>query len=309
MEYNKLTFNLTHNEKKLLINLISLHLTPIERIPSGIKPQISPLRGIKGIIFDIYGTIFVSGSGDIGISNKTKRNQFFCDALKTAGIVINNDTACETGLDYFYQRIAFHHNHSRKNGIPNPEVNIFEIWAETLHELSSNDMIGKVLSRIEILKIAVLFEIFSNPVSLMPGISKFLLYLKQNGIPAGIVSNAQFYTPLMFEVLFKQDMGDIGFCSDLIYFSYVTKNAKPSLFMFEKLKKQLYTEYDLSSRNILYIGNDMLNDISTASKCGFRTALFAGDLRSLRLREDIVQNVVPDVIITEFEQLKEILLT
>jgi len=309
MEYNQLSFQLTNHERKILLNLISSHLTPIERIPSGIQPKLLLLRGIKSIIFDIYGTIFVSGSGDIGISNTIKRNQLFCDALITAEIVINNDTVCETGIDYFYQRIAFHHNRSKKNGIQNPEVNIFEIWTETLHELSRNGMIQKVLSRIEILKVTVLFEIFSNPVSLMPGITKILLYSKQKGIPVGIVSNAQFYTPLMFEVLFKQDMENIGFYSDLIYFSYVTKNAKPSLFMFEKLKKQLYTKYGFNSRNVLYIGNDMLNDISAASKCGFRTALFAGDLRSLRLRKNIVQNVVPDVIITEFEQLKEIIST
>ncbi len=308
MEYNQLPFLLTNRERKILLHLISSHLTPIERIPSGIQPKLLLLSDIKSIIFDIYGTIFVSGSGDIGISNKIKRNQFFCDALKTAGIVINNDTVCETGIDYFFQRIAFHHNRSKKKGILNPEVNIFEIWTETLHELSRNGMIRKVLSRIEILKTSVLFEIFSNPLSLMPGITEILLYIKQNEIPAGIVSNAQFYTPLMFEVFFKQNMESIGFYSDLIYFSYVTKNAKPSLFMFEKLKKQLYTEYGFNSRNILYIGNDMLNDISAASKCGFRTALFAGDLRSLRLRKNLVRNVVPDVIITELEQLKEILL-
>ena len=55
----------------------------------------------------------------------------------------------------------------------------------------------------------------------------------------------------------------------------------------------------------LYLGNDMLNDIYPAQKVGFKTALFAGDARSLRLREDDpgCKNLSPDIIITDLIQL------
>ena len=36
---------------------------------------------------------------------------------------------------------------------------------------------------------------------------------------------------------------------------------------------------------VLYVGNDMLNDVYAAGQVGFRTALFAGDQRSLRMRQ------------------------
>ena len=53
----------------------------------------------------------------------------------------------------------------------------------------------------------------------------------------------------------------------------------------------------------------MLNDIWTASQAGLKTALFAGDQRSLRLREtdDRCQGLEPDVVITELNQLVHIL--
>ena len=59
----------------------------------------------------------------------------------------------------------------------------------------------------------------------------------------------------------------------------------------------------------MFIGNDMLKDIYAAKKAGFKTALFAGDQRSLRLRENKaeVKNVYPDIIITDLRQLKDLI--
>ena len=39
------------------------------------------------------------------------------------------------------------------------------------------------------------------------------------------------------------------------------------------------------AERVLFVGNDMLNDVAAAAAVGLRTALFAGDQRSLRLRE------------------------
>ena len=46
-----------------------------------------------------------------------------------------------------------------------------------------------------------------------------------------------------------------------------------------------------------------------AGKAGFKTALFAGDMRSLRLRRDDpeVENIKPDFIIDDLAQLLDIL--
>jgi putative hydrolase of the HAD superfamily len=49
----------------------------------------------------------------------------------------------------------------------------------------------------------------------------------------------------------------------------------------------------------------MLNDIFAASRAGFRTALFAGDRRSLRLRDgdSRVAGVSPDRVIRELKDV------
>ena len=49
----------------------------------------------------------------------------------------------------------------------------------------------------------------------------------------------------------------------------------------------------------------MLNDIFPAQKVGFKTALFAGDQRSLRLRADDprCRELTPDLVVTDLGQL------
>ena len=67
--------------------------------------------------------------------------------------------------------------------------------------------------------------------------------------------------------------------------------------------------YGVTPGQTLYLGNDMLNDIWAAAQVGFKTVLFAGDARSLRLREDRDQtrNLSPDAVITELNQLAQLL--
>ena len=61
---------------------------------------------------------------------------------------------------------------------------------------------------------------------------------------------------------------------------------------------------------MLYVGNDLRNDIWPASLTGCRTALFAGDARSLRLREDDPRyaSVDPDRIVTALSQITDAIL-
>ncbi|MBW2644225.1 MAG: hypothetical protein JRC89_12900 [Deltaproteobacteria bacterium] len=62
---------------------------------------------------------------------------------------------------------------------------------------------------------------------------------------------------------------------------------------------------DVPAHSAIYFGNDMLNDIYTAKKAGFKTGLFAGDTRSLRLRENDpkCKDLSADIVITDLVQI------
>jgi putative hydrolase of the HAD superfamily len=140
----------------------------------------------------------------------------------------------------------------------------------------------------------------------MPNLEKMLSACKKSKILLGIISNAQFYTPYLFEWFLDSNLRDLGFHQDLTIFSYKSGHAKPSEFMFKYTAEKL-KNLDIPAESTLYMGNDMLNDIYPAEKAGFKTALFAGDARSLRLRKNSPQcrNLSPDLVITDLIQLLE----
>ena len=139
----------------------------------------------------------------------------------------------------------------------------------------------------------------------MPGVERCLEFCRNCNIKLGIISNAQFYTPLLFEWYFSKNLSQLGFDEDLIIYSYRHGIAKPSPELFEVAANYL-TNLGIEKRNTVYLGNDMLKDIFPARQIGFQTALFAGDSRSLRLRDDNIRckNLKPDMVITELVQIE-----
>ncbi len=80
------------------------------------------------------------------------------------------------------------------------------------------------------------------------------------------------------------------------------------LALYQKLSNSL-SKIPLQPQEVLFIGNDMLNDIYGAQQMGFKTVLFAGDQRSLRWRKDhqLTQGLKPDFIINDLMQILDCL--
>lgn len=120
----------------------------------------------------------------------------------------------------------------------------------------------------------------------------------------GLISNAQFYTVYLFKWLLGAAPEDLGFQPGLIFLSYQTGYAKPSPELFQRAADAL-NKMNIQTQAVLFMGNDMLNDILPAKRAGFKTALFAGDKRSLRLRKDDprCRNQSADIVLTDLIQL------
>ncbi len=288
-----------------LIEIIRANSSPLVPIKTEITPSFNTIDHIRSVIFDVYGTLFISGSGDIGTIHKRERDCLYLKAAEKSSIVIHYDTPCEILGNLFSSLISKSHSDSRAKGIPHPEVDIISIWTDFFSKLKEDNLVLTLPSETEIRTFAVYYEILSNPVWPMPGLEETLKALGQRGFVTGIVSNAQFYTPLLFKALTGEDVAGNGFKKDLTFYSYEYGQAKPSPIMFEKLKDRLYNIYGITADETVYIGNDMLNDVKTASSAGLKTVLFAGDQRSLRIREDVCPDSVPDAIITSLNQLYE----
>ena len=258
------------------------------------KPLTDPLPGLRAVLFDIYGTLIISASGDIGLAVERDASSAFAAALGAAGI----EAPAGTGPHLLEQAIRAAHTKRKAAGIRYPEVDILDIWSEVLK------------SEGDLARLAVEYECRVNPVWPMPGLARLLDDLRGQRLVLGIVSNAQFYTPLMLEGFLGLPLADLGFDAECCAWSYCLLEAKPSTRIYETALAALNRVHGIAPNEVLYVGNDIRNDIWPASLTGCRTALFAGDARSLRLRGDdpCCAGLVPDRVVTELRQIsREIL--
>jgi putative hydrolase of the HAD superfamily len=271
--------------------LFSQYIRPLVPIPTGIPKSGSLEKAIQCILFDVYGTLFISASGDIGTMSTVEQ--------KAAGLKrLFREYHIQDPVDVVQRRmvrvIENQHARMKKDGVDYPEVQIEDIWLKA----------AEFKSREKAQKFALAYELINNPVFAMPHMETLLKTCHDKKMQMGIISNAQFYTPLLFQWLLGRELDDLGFNHDLLIFSYRFGYAKPSQFLFTMARERLEA-HDISPGQVLYVGNDILNDITPAQKTGFHTALFAGDARSLRMREDDPRcaHTRPDLVITDLIQL------
>lgn len=279
---------------------------PLQPVETGLEPRLRLEGPVKAVLFDVYGTLLISGSGDVGTAAEQQADEAMTAALGAEGLPIHRDAA-EGASRLLASLIEGSHKASKKKGIEYPEVDILEIWADFLAGGRAQGW-WKKTNRVNLPELAVHYECLANPVWPMPSAWVAVEKIRLQGLRLGIVSNAQFYTPLIFEVLMGEAVESLGFEEELCSWSYRLGEAKPSVNMFRGPLAVLAKE-GISPAEVVYVGNDMLKDIWTAKQCGCRAVLFAGDQRSLRLREDhdLCLDLEPDAVVTHLDQLPELL--
>lgn len=293
-----------------LEDIIQKNSKPILPQSTGLEPQLNPLEGIKAVLFDVYGTLIISGSGDVGTATALDTAEALTQSLVVSGFEGELETAGHIGKDMLKAEILAWHKAGREAGADFPEVEITKVWIKIVETLCNTETIrGRNHNVDQIRKLGLEYECRVNPVYPMPACLETLEQLKQRGFPLGIVSNAQFYTPLIFPAFFEKSIEDIGFDPACCVWSYKELKAKPSTSLFQKAGKFLEQNHGVSLSETVYVGNDMLNDIYTAKQAGCKTALFAGDQRSLRMREqdERCADLIPDAVITDLAQLSALI--
>jgi putative hydrolase of the HAD superfamily len=272
-------------------DLAAPYLHPLKPIPTGMRPRGRLKPPIKCLLCDIYGTLFISASGDIGSAGPLDGRSMQLDRLLSR---YGHSISAEKVLKRLHRTIQDFHAASRDQGVDYPEVIIESVWERVL---AFNDPQS-------LRNFAVEFEMIMNPVWPMPGLEKLLEHCRKYGIALGIISNAQFFTPYLFEWLLQATPAHLGFDAELTWYSYRNGCAKPSPALFQKALRML-DDRGIAQQHVAFLGNDMRNDIRPARQAGFQTILFAGDSRSLRLRADdpLCKDLAPDRVIVDLNQL------
>lgn len=284
----------SQNDPRSPLAAVIEHRQPMQPIPTEMSPRLAPLDPIGAVIIDIYGTLVISGSGDVGTAKPTRQHE--------------HPTRASRAIDSQLVRQEIERIHSvQKSKInPRPEVEILDVWRTVLTQTGRRSIADQPDV---VAQMAADHEARNNPTWPMPGGGEVLEQLQRRGIRLGIVSNAQVYTIPIIEQVIGDPLAS-RFDLDLCFFSNRYRSSKPGTRMFDRLVAAMRRS-GIEPEEAVYVGNDMLNDVYAANHAGLKTALFAADARSLRLREDhpTCAELSPDVVLTEWEQLLDCLET
>lgn len=282
---------------EILIDYLRDHSSPLEPIATGEKAILGKLKGIRAVVFDIYGTLLISAAGDISLAGgEIEPERAIVNALTASGVTQLSLSKAEL-LSGYKDKIKAHQEARSRQGIQFPEIEIRKVWRELIEECDGDPTLADLA--------CVVYECQSNPVWKMPNMDACLNTLRDRGVTMGIISNAQFYTPLIFNTFCSGGLSDFGFDSDLLVYSFEHLEGKPSTVLYQIMADRLRNLRGIDPAEVLYVGNDRLKDIWPAQQVGFKTALFAGDKRSLRWHNDDprLQGVTPELVVTDLHQI------
>jgi putative hydrolase of the HAD superfamily len=251
----------------------------------------------KVIFWDVYGTLVAAERGDLDslIRREGELRTAFERTVKNFGLSI----APARLHDLFLRGIHAEREARGADGITHPEVRIDEIWFKLLEKLQSDISPTINFAR----EVALFFERQANPKQLQPRAYEVLTTLQDRRLRQGIVSNAQFYTPIELSALLRHE-SDGAICTyesvfdpRLVFFSFEMGVAKPDLAAFRPAIEAL-TREDLMPDGCVFIGDSLTNDIAPAQHMGFKTILYAPQSAS-------EASVKPDLVIHNLSQLLE----
>ena len=285
-------------------------LEPLDAIATDADTLISKFDA-KAVIFDIYGTLLISASGDV--DQAEYNGQMVRKALLASSfnILKDNNKAYDTLFEQFKTCLDQHLTKGREEGRPHPEVDIISVWNNTLAWAEEQGIIESTPES-DVYLYTFVFELQTNKVWPMPELKEVIKGIQLKNLPLGIVSNAQFYTPVIMNFFlndaYKGGRSIAPFDDEISIFSFEELRGKPDTELFKKLAPNL-AKIGIKPEEALFVGNDMLKDVYTASEAGFKTVLFAGDERSYRLRTDDERTakLKPDFVITKLTQLLDII--
>lgn len=275
-------------------------------VPADLPPRLNPLPGIRLLMCDVYGTLITSASGD---ENAPAQAQPDWPVLfRDAGIPLRRAPDAAAADEEWRALIRNARERRHAEGADVAEVEIREVVRAWLASLQARGFLDAVPDAARLEDLWIRAEAVRNPCAVMPGMEDALDRMARAGLRFGVLSNAQFYTPPLLAALAPRIWTPRVFDSGLLVWSFEHGLGKPSARLFDRaagcVRRRGYAPGEVA-----LIGNDVQNDLLPARRAGWRTVLFAGDRRSLRLR-DLAPEAVPaaaDAVVTHWSQVPALL--
>jgi FMN phosphatase YigB (HAD superfamily) len=288
--------------------------------PAKARPHVAPMPQIRLVTWNIYGTLLSISTGglvfehpqrfvmDVALDKTVQEFKMWTSMYRKPGQPAEY-------LREVYSRVLDEHRMAPSPGEKHPEILSERVWEAIVKKLFQKEyqfdtgFYGSLneYSR----KVAYFFHASLQGTACYPGTAAALEQLQALGIQQGFIADAQCFTLVQLQRGLAGQGGKISLEAlvepTLRALSCEVGARKPS----ERLFKHILSaaaQKGVTGPQILHVGSRIVQDIVPARKLGLRTALFAGDRESLQATADQLKDPAtrPDVLITELEQIPEI---
>ncbi|HEV2947849.1 MAG TPA: HAD family hydrolase [Gemmataceae bacterium] len=284
------------------------------------RPYLTRLPNIRAVTWSAYGTLLAIVGGDLYFEHP---EQFIM----------------EVALDKTVQEFKMWPSMSRKPGLPanylqtvysnllaeqqlsqggmdkNGEILSDRLWESFIRKLLQKDYqfdAGFFGSLNEFgQKVAYFFHANLQGTACYDGAHEALRHVVDSKLAQGLVADGQLFTPVQLQRGLSQQ-NSAARLEELIPTPFQVLSCqvgfrKPSLDLFRQALSAFAKE-GIGADQVLHIGSRITTDVMPARRLGMKTGLFAGDKASLQATPDQLRdpNSRPDVLLTQLDQIKEI---
>jgi FMN phosphatase YigB (HAD superfamily) len=289
--------------------------------PVNAAPYIKPLAGIKGVAWDVYGTLLRITDGELLFQHPQQMRMEVALDKTVQEFNMWNSMTRKPGAPWEYMLQLFNRAYDelrlqgsgRKGDLT--EVDSAQLWRKVLGKLEQKeytydeDLYGDLDELSE--KIAYFFHSSLQGVEAASGALEALTTVADAGFPQGIIADGQCFTMVqMLRGLQAQGTLPPGrlFQPSAITLSYLEGARKPSKSLYMKAIER-FAALGVEPQQVLYVGSRLREDLAVAKSVGLRTVLYAGDKVSLRASNGDLRDpaVKPDRLMTDLTQIRELL--
>ncbi len=283
------------------------------------RPHLERLRGIRVVLWNVYGTLLAIPGGDLLYEHPIEFVQSAAlektiQEFKMWGSMSRKPGQPSEYLGQIYAQLLLEHR-SGGPGEKYPEPQVEKIWEAILMRLLQKEYkfdVGFFGSLNEYSrKVAYFFQASMQSTAAYAGAAEALAKVHAAGLTQGLLADGQCFTTVQLQRgLTAQDAAarlDTLLDKSLTVLSCDVRGRKPSERLFQQAVNQIRARgIDLNA--VLHVGSRLVQDIAPAKRLGMKTALFAGDRGSLQASgEQLKENAYrPDVLLTELGQIAEV---
>lgn len=294
--------------------------TPPRVKPAKARPYSAELPGIRAVTWDIYGTLLQVADGRMEFDPEPEiRLQV---ALEKTIHEFNmwNSMTRKPGApwEYMLQQYRDTLTNERLSGGGSirrgdlPHVSLAKVWVVLIERLQQKEYQYDVTKHGSVEhfaeKVAFFFHSALQGTAAQENALRALRFISRRGLVQGLLSDAQPFTLLQL-VRALQAQGKVPpirrlLQPELLVLSCALGVRKPSPSLYTDMAERL-ARNGISPAEVLHVGSRLADDLVSAKRAGFRTALFAGDTASVDAPKETLRDPEsrPDRLVTNLAQI------